>query len=192
MNANDARIPRLFVTQTNGLVQDDSPNAPASGVGSPAGDFDPHLQAEHGASVGGGYQLIIRAYDVTTGDNNAALDPPAGPLNGPANFAVAPWTPSLGDQVFDQKGHHPRPRRRRRGEPHLLLHGRAGEQQSPDRLLHEERLLRPRLTIWATASTAASSLGRSFPSRLHRPPGEPQVSGGPTALRDVCRRAAAR
>jgi hypothetical protein len=103
MNANDARIPRLFVTQTNGLVQDDSPNAPASGVGSPAGDFDPHLQAEHGASVGGGYQLIIRAYDVTTGDNNAALDPPAGPLNGPANFAVAPWTPSLGDQVFDQK-----------------------------------------------------------------------------------------
>jgi hypothetical protein len=103
MNANDARITRLFVTQTNGVVQDDSPNAPATGVGSPAGNFDLHLQMEAGSSVAGGYQLIITAYDVTTGDNNAALDPPAGPLNGPANFAVAPWVVSLGDRIFDQK-----------------------------------------------------------------------------------------
>jgi hypothetical protein len=103
MNANDARITRLFVTQTNGVVQDDSPNAPASGAGSPAGNYDLHLQMEAGANVAGGYQLVITAYDVTTGDTSAALDPAAGPLNGPTNFAVAPWVVSLGDRVFDQK-----------------------------------------------------------------------------------------
>jgi hypothetical protein len=103
MNANDAQITRLFVTQTNGLVQDDSPNAPATGVGAPAANFDLHLQMEAGSSVAGGYQLIITAYDVTTGDNNAALNPAAGPLNGPASFAVAPWASSLGDRVLDQK-----------------------------------------------------------------------------------------
>ena len=101
MNANDARISRLYVTNTGGDVQEAAPNAPNGGP--PATNFDLTLEMEQGLAVAGGYTLVINCYDVTAGDNNAAMAPPTGPLNGPGNFAVAPWVAQPGgDQTFDQ------------------------------------------------------------------------------------------
>jgi len=102
MNFNDARISRLYVTPTNVDVQDDSPNA--NPPGPPAGNFDLHLEMEAGGGVAGGYKLFTIAYDVTTGNNNTALDPPAGRLNGPGNFGVdPPWALTGNDRFFQEK-----------------------------------------------------------------------------------------
>lgn len=100
VNFNDARISRLYVTPTGSEVQDDSPNAPNTGV---VNQFDLHLEMEAGGGVTGDYQLFTIAYDVTTGANEPALDPPAGFLNGPGDFGVdPPWVATGNDRFFDQ------------------------------------------------------------------------------------------
>jgi hypothetical protein len=56
MNANDARIAKLTVAQTGGDIQEVAPNAPATGVGPPAPNFD----------LVSAYDLTCRsAYDLT-------------------------------------------------------------------------------------------------------------------------------
>jgi hypothetical protein len=101
VNFNDARISRVYVTPTGVDVQDDSPNAITGNI---ATDFDLHLEMEQGGGVAGGYQLFTIAYDVTTGANEPALDPPPGFLNGPGTFAVdPPWTSTPPDHFFEQK-----------------------------------------------------------------------------------------
>jgi hypothetical protein len=100
VNFNDARISRLYVTPPGVDVQDDSPNAPNTGV---VNQFDLHLEMEAGGGVTGDYQLFTIAYDVTTGANEPALDPPAGALNGPGQFNAAPWVGSAAaDRIFEQ------------------------------------------------------------------------------------------
>jgi hypothetical protein len=102
VNYNDARISRVYVTETGGTVPDDTPNAPVA-PNPPATNFDLHLEMEAGGGVAGGYKLLVTAEDVTAGANNAAMAPPAGPLNGAGNFATAPWVVSGGDWDFGQK-----------------------------------------------------------------------------------------
>jgi hypothetical protein len=103
MNVNDARIAKLTVAQTGGDVQEVAPNAPATGVGAPAPNFDLVLEMEAGSSVGGNYTLTCRCFDHTAGAPNPAMDPP-GPLNGPGTFAVPPWTPNVttNENTFDE------------------------------------------------------------------------------------------
>ena len=124
VNFNDARISRVYVTPTGVQVQDDSPNAPSTGV---VNQFDLHLEMEAGGGVAGPYELFTIAYDVTTGANEPALDPPPGALNGPGDFGVAPWVTTT-DFFFDRVRDHYHPEHR--AEPHLLLHRRPGERQS--------------------------------------------------------------
>jgi hypothetical protein len=103
-NFNDARISRIYVTQTGVDVQDDSPNAAPPGA--PAANFDLHLEMEAGGGVAGKYTLFTIAYDVTTGNNEPLLDPPvAGRLNGPnEDFAVdPPWKLTGNDRHFEEK-----------------------------------------------------------------------------------------
>jgi hypothetical protein len=103
MNVNDARIAKLTVAQHNGDVQEVAPNAPATGVGGPAPNFDLVLEMEAGSSVGGNYTLTCTCFDHTAGARNATMDPGA-PLNGPGTFAVPPWTPNIttNENTFDQ------------------------------------------------------------------------------------------
>lgn len=78
MNANDARLVRLYATETGGEVEDNTPTAPGSGTAPPATSFDLLLEAEAGQNVGSSgieYSLDIVAYDVTAGDNEPALNP---------------------------------------------------------------------------------------------------------------------
>src|SRR5689334_11671449 len=110
MNVNDARIAKLTVAQTGGDVQEVAPNAPATGVGSPAPDFDLVLEMEAGSSVGGNYTLTCTCFDHTAGARNPAMDPPP-PLNGPGQFAVSPWTPNTttNENTFDETSTIPVP-----------------------------------------------------------------------------------
>jgi hypothetical protein len=104
MNSNDARIAKITVAKTGGDIQEVAPNAPDTGVGSPAPAFDLVLEMEAGASVGGGYTLTCTAFDHTLGAANTAMDP-GPPLNGPGTFAGAPWVVSggaTGDFTFDE------------------------------------------------------------------------------------------
>lgn len=104
MNVNDARIAKIAVAKTGGDLQEVAPNAPDSGAGKPAPDFDLVLEMEAGASVGGNYNLTCSCYDWTAGDVSAAMAPGA-PLNGAGQFAVGPWAVSggaTGDFTFDQ------------------------------------------------------------------------------------------
>ena len=92
MNANDARITRVYTAQTGSVVEDPAPNAPGGG-----GTFDLFFQAEAGNSIGssgGDYTLTLTAYDVTTGDNNANLS--VGPLAQKFNGTFG-WTASAPD-----------------------------------------------------------------------------------------------
>jgi hypothetical protein len=92
MNANDARITRVYTAQTGSVVEDPAPNAPG-----PAANFDLIFQSEAGNSIGSGggdYVLTITAYDVTTGDNNT--DMTVGPLNEKFN-STFDWTASAPD-----------------------------------------------------------------------------------------------
>jgi hypothetical protein len=110
MNVNDARIAKLTVAQTGGDVQEVAPNAPATGVGGPAPNFDLVLEMEAGSSVGGNYTLTCTCFDHTAGARNPAMEPPSPPvppgsfLNGPGQFAVPPWTPNIttNENTFDQ------------------------------------------------------------------------------------------
>lgn len=102
MNANDARIAKLTVAQTGGDVQEVAPNAPATGVGPPAPNFDLVLEMEAGSSVGGSYTLTCRCFDHTQGAANTAMDPGA-PLNGPDTFAGPNWSGNVAtnENTFD-------------------------------------------------------------------------------------------
>ena len=79
MNANDARIVRLFTTQVNGMVEDATPNA-----NSPVpGQFDLILQAEVGAVLGNSganYTLTFTAINDDTVARQVALNPVGNPF----------------------------------------------------------------------------------------------------------------
>ena len=78
MNANDATLTELATAQTGGMVQDDAPNAPASG------GFDLIIGAVAGSALGSSgapYALTISAIDLTT--------------------VSQPWPPQILHQAFD-------------------------------------------------------------------------------------------
>jgi hypothetical protein len=83
MNADQARLIRLYTAETGGTVEDDTPNAPPVPPNPPATTFALRLEGEAGALVGASntqYTLSIVAYDVTVGDNEPALNPPAADI----------------------------------------------------------------------------------------------------------------
>jgi hypothetical protein len=102
MNTNDARIAKLTVAQTGGDVQEVAPNAPATGVGPPAPNFDLVLEMEAGSSVGGSYTLTCTCFDHTAGAANNAMKPGA-PLNGTDTFAGPNWVgnTATNENTFD-------------------------------------------------------------------------------------------
>lgn len=79
MNANDARIVRLFTTQVDGTVEDNTPNA-----NSVAPDqFDLILQTEVGGVLGNSganYTLTFTAVNDDTVARQVALNPPGNPF----------------------------------------------------------------------------------------------------------------
>lgn len=79
MNANDARIVRLFTTQVDGTVEDNTPNA-----NSLAPDqFDLILQTEVGGVLGNSganYTLTFTAVNDDTVARQVALNPPGSPF----------------------------------------------------------------------------------------------------------------
>jgi hypothetical protein len=79
MNANDARIVRLFTTQVDGTVEDNTPNA-----NSLAPDqFDLILQTEVGGVLGNSganYTLTFTAVNDDTVARQVALNPPGNPF----------------------------------------------------------------------------------------------------------------
>lgn len=94
-NFNDAEITSLYVSATaDPGIQDDAPNAPGGG------DFDVTLEMVAGGALAGPYTLITTCSNISK-TAPAALNPGA-PLNGTANFAVAPWTGGPTTFVFDQ------------------------------------------------------------------------------------------
>jgi hypothetical protein len=95
-NFNDAKITSLYVSATSAAgIQDDAPNAPGGG------NFDVTLEMVAGGGLTGPYTLITTCGNVSDTGPAAALNPGA-PLNGPANFAAAPWTGGPTTFVFDQ------------------------------------------------------------------------------------------
>jgi hypothetical protein len=79
MNANDARISRLFTTTDGGNAQDDSPNEVGGAV---QGAFDLILEAEAGNVIGDSgaqYTLRLNVFDVSAGVAVAAGLFPASP-----------------------------------------------------------------------------------------------------------------
>jgi len=109
MHASDARIARLYTTETGGNVQDSTPNAPATGLQPPATTFDLVLEGEAGVNLGASgvnYTLSIVAYDVTTGDNAPALDPTSPTLPNQEFNAGKPnplWKASGTDFITEQR-----------------------------------------------------------------------------------------
>jgi len=94
MNANDARIARLYTTQTGGVTEDNSPNAGPPRLNT----FDLILQLEAGNVIGqsgGTYRLTFTAIN----DDTAA--PEAGIGLGPFNEQFQPpeWKSSGNDFV---------------------------------------------------------------------------------------------
>jgi hypothetical protein len=102
MNANDARIARVYTTQTNQDITDESPNA----GNPPKADFGLTIEAEAGTSIGNSgasYTLCIIAYDVTAGNNEPAMNPfgPTGCTT--QNFTVpGTWRQEGDDFSTDQ------------------------------------------------------------------------------------------
>jgi hypothetical protein len=79
MNANDARIVRLFTAQVDGTVEDNTPNA---GDHHP-GEFDLILQAEVGAVLGNSganYTLTFVAINDDMVTRQVSLNPPGNPF----------------------------------------------------------------------------------------------------------------
>ena len=105
MNANDARLSRLFTAETGSKVPDDTPNA---SLGAPQTTFDLVLEGEAGNNVGGTgapYTLTITCFDWSTGNlADPAMNPtiPAQTFDG--NGAAVLWKKSgtnfLTQQVF--------------------------------------------------------------------------------------------
>ena len=79
MDANDARIANLYTAQTDGLEEDNSPNAGPSRATS----FDLIVQLEAGKAIGqggGDYTLSFTAINENTGAPEPALVPAGNPL----------------------------------------------------------------------------------------------------------------
>jgi hypothetical protein len=97
MNANDARIVRLFTTQVEGTVEDNTPNA-----NSPVHDqFDVILQAEVGAVLGNSganYTLTFTAVNDDTVARQVALNPVGNPFKEEWNAGCG-WIRSGNDFV---------------------------------------------------------------------------------------------
>lgn len=107
MNANDARLVRLFTAETGSAVEDSTPNVQA---GTPGQTFDLILQAEAGRQVGGTgapYRLLVTALDVTAGNAAPAAVNPTIPAN-LLSFNNPPWVPTpsaanANNFVFNQR-----------------------------------------------------------------------------------------
>ena len=97
MNANDARIVRVFTTQVDGTFEDAAPNA-----NSPAPDqFDLILQAEAGillGNSGANYTLTFSAVNDDTVSRQVALNPPGNPFKEEWNLAYG-WVRSSNEFV---------------------------------------------------------------------------------------------
>jgi hypothetical protein len=97
MNANDARIARLFTTQVDGTVEDNTPNANSL----MRDQFDLILQAEVGAVLGdsgANYTLTFTAVNDDTVARQVALNPPGNPLKEEWNLGCG-WIRSGNDFV---------------------------------------------------------------------------------------------
>jgi hypothetical protein len=86
-NFNDAKITSLYVSAPSAPgIQDDAPNAPAGG------DFDVTVEMVAGGALATQkYTLRTTCANMSQAVSAGALDPGA-PLNGLAEFGVAPWT----------------------------------------------------------------------------------------------------
>jgi hypothetical protein len=102
MNANDARIVRLFTTQVDGTVEDNTPNA-----NSPAPDqFDLILQAEVGAVLGNSganYTLAFTAVNDDLVARQSGLHPEGNPFKEEWNRTCG-WIKSGNDFVKTSPG----------------------------------------------------------------------------------------
>jgi hypothetical protein len=96
-NFNDAEITSLYVSATSAPgIQDDAPNAPGGG------DFDVTLEMVAGGALATGqYTLLTTCSNVSDTASDPALNP-AAPLNGVAEFGVAPWGGGPTTFVFNQ------------------------------------------------------------------------------------------
>ena len=97
MNANDARIVRLFTTQVDGTVEDNTPNANST----VPDQFDLILQAEVGAVLGNSganYTLTFTAINDDRVAPQVALDPPGNPFKEEWNLGCG-WIRSGNDFV---------------------------------------------------------------------------------------------
>jgi hypothetical protein len=97
MNGNDARIVRMFTARTDGLVEDNTPNA-SSPI---ATRFDLILQAEAGGVLGGSganYALTIIAVNDDTVLPEPGLDPTGSPFHEEWSLEDG-WKPSGNDFV---------------------------------------------------------------------------------------------
>jgi hypothetical protein len=97
LNANDARIVRLFTAQVDGTVEDNTPNAKAA-----VGDrFDLVLQAEVGAVLGdsgANYTLSFAAINDDMVTRQVSLNPPGNPFKEEWSAAFG-WVRSGNDFV---------------------------------------------------------------------------------------------
>ncbi|MEV1168523.1 hypothetical protein [Nonomuraea sp. NPDC049784] len=77
MNSQDARIARIYTTQSGNKVGDPTPNAPDVAGKPPATAYDLVIEIEAGNSVidTAPFTLLVTALDETTGAAVAALDP---------------------------------------------------------------------------------------------------------------------
>ncbi|HXW46155.1 MAG TPA: hypothetical protein VEL03_15315 [Streptosporangiaceae bacterium] len=91
-NFNDAEITDLYVGPTSSPgVQDDAPNAPATG-GAGLKNYDVTLEMVAGGGLNGPYTLHITCSNVSdTTPAPAAMVPIPGPLNGLHDFEKPPW-----------------------------------------------------------------------------------------------------
>jgi hypothetical protein len=96
MNANDARIAKVYTAAAGGVTEDNSPNA-----GPPrAGTFDLIVQLEAGSVLGqsgANYTLTITAFDDVNGGVVAGLAPVGSPFA--EQFQAPDWEPSGTDFV---------------------------------------------------------------------------------------------
>jgi hypothetical protein len=102
MNANDARIVRLFTAQVDGTVEDDTPNAKAR----VPFQFDLILQAEVGAVLGdsgANYTLTFSAVNDDMVARQVSLNPEGNPFREEWSAAYG-WVRSGNDFVKTGKG----------------------------------------------------------------------------------------
>jgi hypothetical protein len=102
MNANDARIVRLFTAQVDGTVEDNTPNARAR----VPDQLDLILQAEAGAVLGdsgANYTLTFAAINDDMVTRQVSLNPPGNPFKEEWNAAHG-WVRSGNDFVKTGQG----------------------------------------------------------------------------------------